>query len=281
MGSSGKYGGNGVDIRDAVNRDIHGVQGMMDKILVCFGGGTNSTAMLIEKVRLNEPVDIILFADTGAEKPHTYDYVEMFSNWLQKQGYPQITTVKAVNASGDVWTLTDDCLARKALPSLAYGYKTCSLRWKLAPQDKHLNNHPVCKLEWKAGRMITKLVGFDWGESHRVKSYSEDTKYTVSYPLVDWQWNRKRCVDEILKAGLPLPGKSSCFFCPSMKGHEIIELRDQYPDLLNLALQIEADAELFHIAGLGRSYSWREFLKQESFNFCDNSIELDCGCYDG
>jgi hypothetical protein len=129
--------------------------------------------------------------------------------------------------------------------------------------------------------MITKLVGFDWGESHRVKTYSEDTKYKVSYPLVDWRWNRKKCVEVIIAEGLPLPGKSSCFFCPSMKGHEIKELQNNYPDLLNLALEIEANAQLFTVQGLGRSYSWREFLKQGSLNFCDNSIEIDYGCFDG
>ena len=249
--------------------------------LVCYGGGTNSTALLVEKVKRGEPVDIILFADTGAEKPHTYAYVEMFSAWLVERGYPAIQTVKAVNMAGEGYTLTQDCIDRRALPSLAYGFKTCSLRWKLAPQEKFLNNFDLCKVEWKAGRMITKHVGFDWGESHRVKAYSEDTKYEVTYPLVDWRWDRKRCVEAILAAGLPLPGKSSCFFCPSMKPHEIKELERDYPELLQLALEIEANAELHSVVGLGRSFSWREFLKQGSFDFCGNSIEADCGCYDG
>lgn len=251
----------------------------MNKILVCYGGGTNSTAMMINKVRLGEPVDIILFADTGAEHPHTYLYVKIFSAWLVEHGYPAIEIVRSVNAAGDVYTLTQDCLDRKALPSLAYGYKTCSLRWKLAPQDKFLNNNEICKVEWAAGRKITKLVGFDWGESHRVKFY-DDPKYDVQYPLVDWRWNRKKCVEVIMAEGLPLPGKSSCFFCPSMKQSEIRELANSYPHLLEQALEIEANANLYSVVGLGRSYSWREMLKQGEFNFCDNGIDIDCGCFD-
>ena len=34
---------------------------------------------------------------------------------------------------------------------------------------------------------------------------------------MEWGWDRDRCIRAIQEAGLPLPGKSSCFFCPSMK----------------------------------------------------------------
>ena len=44
-----------------------------------FGGGTDSTAMLIGMWQRKEPVDLILFADTGGEKPHTYKYISIFS----------------------------------------------------------------------------------------------------------------------------------------------------------------------------------------------------------
>ena len=37
-------------------------------------------------------------------------------------------------------------------------------------------------------------------------------------------------------AGLPQPGKSSCFFCPSMKREEIMLLKEQHPDLYARAI---------------------------------------------
>lgn len=40
--------------------------------IVSFGGGTNSTAMIIGMYLHKIPVDLILFADTGGEQPHTY-----------------------------------------------------------------------------------------------------------------------------------------------------------------------------------------------------------------
>ncbi|MDG9927457.1 MULTISPECIES: hypothetical protein [unclassified Pseudomonas] len=50
-------------------------------VVVAYGAGTNSTALLVEMVRLGEPVDAILFADTGGERPETYAYRDLFSDW--------------------------------------------------------------------------------------------------------------------------------------------------------------------------------------------------------
>ena len=43
--------------------------------MVSYGGGANSTALLIGLHQHRIPVDLILFADTGAEHPHTYAYL--------------------------------------------------------------------------------------------------------------------------------------------------------------------------------------------------------------
>ena len=103
-------------------------------LLVCYGGGTDSTAELVEMSNRGVRPDLILFADTGGERPETYFYITMFSLWLAGHNMPPITVVKGSK------TLEDDCLARKALPSLAYGFKTCSQRFKAQPQDKFANH---------------------------------------------------------------------------------------------------------------------------------------------
>ena len=70
-----------------------------------------------------------------------------------------------------------------------------------------------------------------------------DKKYENRYPLIeDWHWTRDDCIRAIQEAGLPLPGKSSCFFCPSMKREEIEALKRQHPDLYRRALAIEENA---------------------------------------
>ena len=71
--------------------------------------------------------------------------------------------------------------------------------------------------------------------------------------------------DTLRAAGLPQPGKSSCFFCPSMRAEEIIDLRERYPDLFRRALALEdnARANLKTVRGLGRNYSWKERFGKE------------------
>lgn len=69
--------------------------------VVSFGGGTNSTAMIVGMYLHKIPVDLILFADPGAEQPHTYEYIEVFDEWLVKHGLPKITAVNCVDKDGN------------------------------------------------------------------------------------------------------------------------------------------------------------------------------------
>ena len=56
--------------------------------MVSYGGGVNSTALLVGLHQHRIPVDLILFADTGAEHPHTYAYLDIMDRWLKDHGMP-------------------------------------------------------------------------------------------------------------------------------------------------------------------------------------------------
>jgi len=250
--------------------------------IVSYGGGTDSTAMLIECAKRGIKIDLILFADTGGEKPHTYEYIKLFNQWLIDNGMPEITIVKAIKKDGSIHTLERDCSEQNMLPSLAYGFKSCSQKFKISPQNKYVNNWPKTKEYLKAGNKIIKFIGYDAGEDRRAKPY-EDDKYINYYPLVEWDIDRDQCIEIIKDAGLPLPGKSACFFCPSSKPHEVKNLMLQYPDLAKRAIQMEKNADLTSIKGLGRNWSWGALLATDDM-FNDepiHCIEIDCGCYDG
>jgi hypothetical protein len=251
--------------------------------VVSFGGGTDSTAMLIGMVeRAEPPPHAILFGDTGGEFPHTYEHIRTFSDWLVTHNYPAVHSLRRNKKDGSWESLEDECLRIRSLPSIAYGYKTCSQKFKIEPQDKWCNNDPGLRAEWKVGRKVRKLIGYDWDEFYRAKFY-DDKKYTYEYPLIDWRWRRKDCVEAIARAGLKQPRKSSCFFCPHMRPDEIRTMRDQYPDLLDRALAMEAGAKLTSIAGLGRDWSWRAFLQQGDLPLMDTKTDrsaIDCNCFE-
>lgn len=243
-------------------------------VVASFGGGVNSTAMLIGMYERGEPVDLILFADTGGEKPHTYAHVLEMSEWLVDRGMPPIITVRGGQPQQveDV-TLEGECLRRKTLPSIAYGFKTCSQKWKRQPIEKAIEN-----LIGKQPHIT--LIGFDADEPQRAAKVYEGNRY----PLIEWGWGRDECIEAIDRAGLKQPGKSACFFCPSSKKKEIYELRRQYPELAARAVAMERNAELTTVKGLGRSFAWGDLYAADDAQqklFPDSPIEIDCGCYDG
>lgn len=112
--------------------------------VVGYGGGTDSTAMLVGLWRHHVPVDLILFADPGAEQPHTYAYLDTMSRWLENHGMPAITRVWYTEKNGQRLTLEQECLRSGTLPSIAYGYKKCSLKHKVAPQEKFCRHYQPC-----------------------------------------------------------------------------------------------------------------------------------------
>ena len=259
--------------------------------VVAYGGGTNSTAMLIGMYHKNIPIDLILFADPGGEQPHTYAYLPVMDNWLAQHGLPEIQIVTYQDKDGNRLTLEQECLRSGTLPAIAYGYKKCSLKHKIGPQEKFCNNHPPCREVWARGGKVFKYIGYDVGEQRRkegAKEYDEgDTKYTKVYALMDWGWTREDCIAAIQQEGLPLPGKSSCFFCPSMKKKEIRTLYHQHRDLYERAIAIEDSAKpnLTSVKGLGRNWAWRDFVEadknQTAMCWMFPEDDLPCNCHDG
>lgn len=231
--------------------------------VLAFGGGVDSTAILCGWVENRyvdvDPIDVILFADTGGEKPHTYEHIARMNDWLPRHGLPAVTVVRK---GGRAETLEENCLRMNMLPSIAYGYKGCSHKYKIEPQEKYLNNHPQARAVWKSGRKVNKLIGYGFSETKRwTAARVEDEKYTYEFPLVSWQWSKPDCLAVIRRMGLEVPGKSACFFCPSTTKPEIQELHDRYPELFNRAVAMEDNAQgnLKTVKGLGRRFAWKEY----------------------
>ena len=245
-------------------------------VMVSYGAGTNSTAMLVEMVKRGEIVDCITFADTGGERAETYAYVVMFSAWLKERGYPEIITVKK---GGIAETLEENCHRMNMLPSVVYGFKSCSLKYKAEPQEKYANNWQPAKDAWKRGEKVIKCLGFDADEPHRAK-FTEDKKYKWRYPLLEFDFGRAECIEVIKAAGLPLPGKSSCFFCPNSKPHEILALPR---DLQDRAIAMERQANLTTMVGLGRTWKWEDLLRMDraQLDLFKCNTEMPCECFDG
>ena len=266
---------------------------MSAPVIINFGGGTNSTALLIGYVERGLPITGVVFADPGSEMPHTYENVAFMSKWLEDRGYPGIAVVRNQRKDG-IKSLEERCEVRRDLPSIAYGFKTCSAVWKRDPCHKWARGLEVYDTWWKDGGRVVKVIGFDADEDGRVaRAPVQDRWYDYIYPLVDWDWGRQDCVDAIERAGIPRPGKSSCFFCPSMKVNEILKLKRQHPDLMKRALAMEQrnqerwdeEGRPTSMKGLGRRFAWKDVVEADDrqglmFPVIEDD-DVPCGCYDG
>lgn len=264
--------------------------------IVTFGGGTNSTAMILGIYEKNIPIDYILFCDTGSEQPHTYKHRDVFNKWLIVHKMPEIITLYYTNKDGDVQSLEQDLLKSSLLPAPCFMGKSCSLKYKTSVVDKWCRHNDKCKAVWDKGEKVNKYIGFDAGEENRKDNAYKydilDKKFNKIYPLIDWEWYRADCINIIKKHGLELPGKSSCFFCPNMKKPEIRLLYKNNKDLFDRAVTLEEKGltrvNSPAIKGLGRSFAWKNFVDGELglTAICDAFGDEDdgtmpCSCYDG
>lgn len=244
------------------------------KTIVSYGGGTNSTAMLIGMSRLGIIPDHILFADTGGEREGTYHYISYFNKWLVKNKMPQIEIVRYRTKYGIEITLEQDVINNNTLPAIAFGWKTCSQKFKILPQENFIKNR-------YPDETITHYIGYDLSERRRVKDNPLKNRIN-KFPLIEWGWDRGRCIEEITKAGLCLPGKSSCFYCPNMKKHEILNLTPSEKERVKF---IEKNAtKVAELKGLGRQFSWTDLIDADKKQF-DLFNDLDmygtpCECID-
>lgn len=139
---------------------------------------------------------------------------------------------------------------------------------RLAVVDRYLAQ--VCGLT-----STTDYIGFEAEESSRMSKKSfyapcESKRPTPNYefPLIEWGWDRERCIERIREAGLRVPMKSACFYCPMSKKHEIKWLAENHRDLFDRALAMEDACLSSHhdyrsTKGLGRNYAWRKFAQEE------------------
>ena len=227
-------------------------------LAVCFGSGVDSTAMLVALHDAGVKPSVITFADTGGEKPETLAHLDRMQAVLRQWSWPAIDVCRKIPlASTGYSDLLGNCVANETLPSLAFGMKSCSIKWKQIPQDQFLKGcksgpnacppHPVWQQAQQNGERIVKLIGYDCGKAdtrRAKKALIADADFDYDYPLQLLGWERKDCVQAIAAAigEEMVPVKSACFYCPASKVWELYWLAAHHPELLEEAMSMERRA---------------------------------------
>ncbi len=197
--------------------------------ILSFGGGVNTVALMVILVREQAPLDGAVFADTGGETPETYQSLEIARDYLADHGIP-LFVVKARPKQTDLY---GTALRRRVIPSV---------QWRWCTRDFKVQ--PIHRFYSKLGIPINQYMGIAYDEIHRMKESREDY-ITNLYPLIDRRMTRQDCTNVIIEAGLPMPEKSGCFFCPFNSTERWQHLLNRHPDLFERAIVLEENSKHF------------------------------------
>lgn len=212
-----------------------------------FGGGVQSTAALILAARGEIDFKTFIFANVGndSEHPKTLSYVDQYSAPYAATHGIDLVRVWRVKRTGETETLYQR-LAKPGSRSIpiplrmntsgAPGTRSCTVDFKIKVIERWLRAQGASKK-----RPAVCGLGISLDEFQRMRrSVPGQSVQELVYPLIDLRLNRGDCVHIIQEAGLPVPPKSSCWFCPFHRLEVWQRMKDDEPELFDRAVALEA-----------------------------------------
>jgi len=200
--------------------------------VISYGGGVQSTALVVLAMSEGWDIDEIVHVDLlDAESPATREYVARFREWLCREYGRDITVIER--------NMYRDMLDNPAFTPVPWRgrrerfmlQRQCTRQYKVAPLTRYLYDRYL-------GERIGLMLGISVDEYHRMRD-SSAARIEHVYPLVDRRLTRWQCRDIIERAGLAVPSKSSCWFCPYRSSASQWALVRRYPYLRAMADALE------------------------------------------
>lgn len=224
---------------------------------VAHGGGVQTTAMLVLAAQRRIDYQVFLFCNVGddSENPDTFAYLDKYARpYADRHGIEikeLVRVPKRGRSKGEVETLLGR-LTREGSLSVpipvrgsetgAPGTRSCTLDFKIRVIHAHIKEHYGASAE----RPATMALGYSLDEFHRIKDDRADRPFErLVYPLVSvgddtgLRLTRAGCEQVITDAGLPVPPKSSCWFCPLHTLPAWSEMRRDHPDRFEATAKLE------------------------------------------
>jgi 3'-phosphoadenosine 5'-phosphosulfate sulfotransferase (PAPS reductase)/FAD synthetase len=212
-----------------------------------FGGGVQSMAALVLAAQGRIEFPVFLFCNVGhdSENPDTLAYFRDVALPFAAEHGIELHEVARTTNNGE--TLYQRTLREErsiGIPAYmaggAPGNRSCTQAYKRDVVRRWLGkgNHVVG-------------LGISLDEYRRMRTDSGNKNIINEYPLIDMRYTRQDCRAVIVAAGLPVPPKSACWFCPFHRHSDWQDLKREKPELFQKAVDLEQTIN-HKRAGLGK-----------------------------
>jgi hypothetical protein len=184
-----------------------------------YGGGVQSTAMLVLAAQGEIPHRLALFSNVGddSEHPATLAYFHQVAMPYAEANGIELVELRKYRRTGESESLLQRLMrddSSVGIPvrmsnSGAPGNRNCTLDFKIRVIAKELKRRGATKDD-----PADMALGISLDEYQRMRTESGIPHERLTYPLIDLRMSRQDCINLIESAGLPVPPKSSCWFCP-------------------------------------------------------------------
>jgi hypothetical protein len=218
---------------------------MPPSAVIAYGGGIQSTAMLVLAAERRIMADALLFANVGedSEDPATLQFVREHALPYATRHGLDLHILTRRKRDGSVETLWGRMMREgsKSLPIPVRLSETgpplsraCTADFKVSVREKWLRARGASKHD-----KVEVLVGISMDERVRAVDRKPRPHEMLRYPLLELGLARWDCQRIIIAAGLPLPPKSSCFFCPFHCYNTWSKQKRDRPDLFAKSVLLE------------------------------------------
>jgi hypothetical protein len=196
--------------------------------VVSFGGGVQSVGLLVLAAQRVIDYSTFLFANVGddSENPKTVRYLYDVARPFARTHGLEIHELRRIPTRGHFAGRVETLYGRMT--------RACTADFKIRPIGKWLRANGASR-----HNPATVAIGFSIDEIHRCNRKKAQPYEVPDYPLIDLGMSRTDCEEIIKRAGLPVPPKSACWFCPFRRPASWAEARRDEPELFWRAVELE------------------------------------------
>jgi len=210
-----------------------------------FGGGVQSTTVLVLQAqnKLPIPYDWFVFANVGndSENPATIEYMETVTKPFATRHGIRIVEVQKTTFGKPETLLEYIYRTKRSVPiparmsNGAPSNRSCTSDFKIRVVNRWVKERGYIG----AGMGLGISVDESTRRRHEAWYVEDGIHKRREHPLIDLRMNRNDCYKIIHDAGLPMPPKSACWFCPFTSRGEWVERKMQQPELFAKAVALE------------------------------------------